>query len=213
MAGTPLAVGNILKARIVCINDKNKTAFNIKHWRVSAIVAGVPTIEDAAEAFSIGLGGRYANCMATNATFWAVGMSRIFPNPPTGEVWGTSGRTGGTATGDPLPSQTCGLVKLSSPFAGKTNRGRLYVPFPAEDDNDTGDLPSGGYIVNAAGLGSLMVGGVTLTIAGRTATYIGIIWHKASTSYTDLTTATARGKWATQRRRGMLGKFIPPPVP
>jgi hypothetical protein len=56
---------------------------------------------------------------------------------------GTSdGRWQGNASGQPI-AQACGMVKMITGVRGRSNRGRLYLPWVAED------VQSGGFISSA----------------------------------------------------------------
>jgi len=79
----------------------------------------------------------------------------------------------GTATGDPLPLQTQGLLRFSTAtvVAGRRVRGRLFVPGASESQNGSNALPSSTYLstVNTAA-GLILAGGATATDA--------VIWHR-----------------------------------
>ena len=79
----------------------------------------------------------------------------------------------GTGTGDPLPRQTQGLVRLttSTVIGGRRLRGRLFIPGPLESANTTGGLPSSGYpSALTTSFGSLLTAGATASSP--------VIWHR-----------------------------------
>src|SRR5262245_10964754 len=75
-------------------------------------------------------------------------------------------------TGDPLPSQTQGLItwNTSTVVNGRRVRGRTYVPLPSESHNASG-APQPAYTTGLqAGVAALMTAGST---ASRP-----VIWHR-----------------------------------
>lgn len=106
----------------------------------------------------------------------------------------------GTATGDPLPLQTQGLIQLgtSTVISGRRVRGRLFLPGVVEGDNTSTGVPSGTYRSTA----TTAFGG--LTTGGGTSSQL-VVWHRpqngvggASPLVTSVSTST---KWAVLRSR------------
>jgi hypothetical protein len=106
----------------------------------------------------------------------------------------------GTQAGDALPRQTQGLVRLSTStvVGGRRLRGRLFVPGPAEADNDSAGLPTGTY---TSGLTS---GFADMLNAGATAS-VPVIWHRptggAGGTHGAITGVSASPSWAVLRSR------------
>lgn len=121
--------------------------------------------------------------------------------------------TPGTGIGDPLPTQSCGLVSYQYNLSGKQGRGRNYLPFPTEDDNAADGLPTAGYMTDADTFASAW-NPVSLVVTGSgvgppTATITGCLYNPYGAIPVKIPTVvsrTIRKKWATQRRRGSEGR-------
>jgi len=179
---------------------------NIVHWVVSSIGSGGATLAEIAEALSSVWHTHYKALSGTTATFRGVGVSNIWPLPATIEYVYTGDTGAGVATGEPLPKQVSGLISLLSPLAGPRNRGRIYPPFPTEGLNDAVGAPNATAILALADLASEIQGGHTIVGVGGTAVILPIVYHRATNTGTDVTLASARDRWATQRSRGAFGR-------
>jgi len=119
----------------------------------------------------------------------------------TGSFTGTTpAAVTGSASGDPLPRQTQGLIKFGTAtvIGGRRVRGRLFVPGPVEADNTASGLPLAAYSsdLTSAG-GSLFTPGATASDA--------VIWHRptggAGGASPDITSSAAALVWSVLRSR------------
>lgn len=105
-----------------------------------------------------------------------------------------------TGTGDALPRQTQGLVRLqtSTVIDGRRLRGRIYVPGPLEAANTATGIPSSSYTSTiTAGFATIFTPGATGSNA--------VIWHRPQAGsggnaavITGVSTATT---WSVLRSR------------
>jgi hypothetical protein len=113
--------------------------------------------------------------MVNDLTWSTSGTATNF-NPATGSPTSTTGFTPdsgvGEDTGDGLPRATQGLAQLrTGTFVnGREIRGRMFIPGPAEANNDSDGTPSSAYISGAAAsFQDLIDWGVNWSVWSRTA--------------------------------------------
>jgi hypothetical protein len=112
---------------------------------------------------------------------------------PTG-ITAVSGTISGVgASGDVLPYSTQGLMRLRTGVFvnGREMRGRLFLPAPAEVDNDSG-FPLSSYQTSMAAAGNALVADA------------GTNWSILSRRYAALTTISSvsvKNNWAVLRSR------------
>lgn len=106
----------------------------------------------------------------------------------------------GTSIDHPLPFQTQGLVRLatSTVVGGRRLRGRLFVPGPGEDDNESTGLPAVAYTsLLTTSFANMLVAGATLSAP--------VIWHRPTggTGGTHglITSVSASPDWSVLRSR------------
>lgn len=121
----------------------------------------------------------------------------------------------GTAVGNPLPTQVCGMISRRTDYSGRAYRGRLYMPFPTTTFADTNGLPTTAYqnALSTYVLDAENTNGLVLTAAPNNITLMPILWHKIGTAApAPITGHEYPVKFGTQRRRGSYGKanFSPP---
>jgi len=104
-----------------------------------------------------------------------------------------AGWVGGATTGDTIPG-TSAVVSLRSALRGRSNRGRVFLPFISESAQADG-LLVGGYITDLlAGWGAFATAMAAAGIALGIASYKNANWHQATTVLIDT-------RCGTQRRR------------
>jgi hypothetical protein len=110
----------------------------------------------------------------------------------------TTNKWGGDATGDPIP-QVAALVKLTTSLRGRSYRGRLYLPFVAENKQDSGRLSSSEVAsMNtawAAFIADMLTAGTTLSVAS----YKHSTRHSALAAVVEIETATQRRRQSRNR--------------
>lgn len=205
-----LAVGDIWQLRVVC-KLADQMAINTTYWFIDN--PGVPARNDAQFAIACDsqFAGPYKGVMAPAAAYVQCQVQRVDPLPPTVPAIGAAGAGAGTRTGDPLPRQSCGVITWLTNFAGRAYRGRIYLPFPAEGDNDADSTPVAAYLTQATALANAYNNFVAFTSGGVTASFHQVLVHHASQPIapTPVTNYRVNDKWGTQRRRGSYGRQNP----
>lgn len=157
-----------------------------------------------------GLSGFLKAIVSSNAVF--LGWSAVhLPNPDKlATEYSTLGTGAGTSGDDMLPRQSAGLIKFTSPIAGKHGQGHMYIPFPALVDCEGPGEPKDSYVTRLNDIGGVLSADLNLAdttggdgnlrsclrpitgTVGEPAQIDGFVSYKA---------------FATQKRRGSFGKL------
>ncbi len=134
-------------------------------------------------------------------------QGRIMKTPPPVAVIADANPGPGTAGAVGLPRQTCGIYTKRTALAGRGYRGRMYLPFPAVDDDQGGGGPTLGYMAKLDNL-TLALDAFThvVDVPGSDATLVQVLWKGKAVSPVPIVANVPNQKWATQRRRGSYGK-------
>jgi len=185
----------------------NQAGCNVRTMRTTPTCDAIAA-EDVASRIANEASGLYTGLIGGEATFRGVTLKEIIDDPSPFQRSSLVDSTG-TGLGSPLPYQTAGMITLYSSLAGRAGRGRVYIPFPAEDDNvDDEARPTAAYVTNAQLLGDFLVG-QKLYVVGTSE--LQFDWTLRPDNFTPgplnkfLATALARRRWATQRSRGAYG--------
>jgi len=201
---------DVVLARFYCYAF-DQVAINNVHFRATSVVAN-PTTAHFAALLGTTMPALYIALMSPSADYIGVATQKIFPVPKHIPDVDLTGIGVGTATGHILPRQTSGIVTKRTAFAGKKYRGRVYVPFPSEADNqDPQGTPTAGYITRLNTFKTSLIGNWTINTGGNQATMVPVLWHEDTSTYTDITGSTSQARWGTQKRRGSYGPVNPLP--
>lgn len=179
------------------------------------VATGAPTQDsDVASGYAAVLPGFVKNLMSNQATYNGLTVQVVQPAPMPIPAANTGGSGVGALVSNVMPRQVAGLISCYAAFSGRRFRGRVYIPFPAVNQDDTGGLPLAGYVVLLNALKALIYGPIVIPNAGATGTVtlLPVIFHRATVTSTPVVTAVSRSKWATQRRRGSFGRPNVSPV-
>jgi len=197
-----LAVGDVLKVTFFC-RQNDQVSQNVRHFAVTAVGVGTsPTDLEAVTAVVGRVKPEYLPLLASNAEFRGASLQRIIPTKNDSVAF--SSPDAGTAIGDPLPLEMAGLISFKTGIAGRRNRGRMYVPFPAEGDNNNIGHPSAAYVallvILAAHFGSPM----TFVPGGGAASYTlqAMCYPTDNVVGRFITSTLATNRWASMRTRG-----------
>lgn len=198
---TTLAVGDLLKIITYC-QAAEQVSQNVRYYAVSSIGVGVsPTDEDLVTAFTNTVKGLYLPIMGAAANFAGCSLQKITPVKKDLVAWSNLGV--GTAAGDLLPRETAGLISFRTGFAGRKNRGRMYLPFPSEALNDANGHPTAAYVTAADALGDFVVNTPAFAPAGTaTITLEALSFPSDIPQGRQITAYTTSTRWASMRTRG-----------
>jgi len=203
--------GGLYEFKLYCAHEE-QCAINVIHFSYAIGADGPATSTGAMEAISDIVRPLYADVLSFKADYRGISIQEMNVGPP-GTIEFLSSPLAGEVTGDMLPRQTCGLITKVPASGSGFRKGRCYVPFPSEDDNDESAVPSTTYVTRlealAAGLFQVynLIQGVD---------DVGVLtprlWRRGGGTTAIVTGTSVRRKWATQRRRGSYGRANFSPV-
>lgn len=194
-------IGDIMLARAICESD-NEIAINTMHYRVDSKTGEGATNREIANLLHTLWSPLYVLGMTTLARFVRVEVSKVFPKPPDPKQDSTLGPTNGLVVlSNALPRFTCPILTKQTVFGGVKYRGRVYLPFRCETENDDAGQPTIAgvadwqLIADELSLGHTVVGNDGSTGINP------VIFHRADGTYNYVTSIQARTYWGVQRRR------------
>lgn len=183
----------IMRVRTVWLGVAGAPYYSNHYFTDDALSTTAQDAVDAVDAFWTSIAGVIAN----TATYTVEGaVARI--DDATGTLLGTWGVTSGTGTGtgsgELLPRSTQALVRwmTSSVVAGRTLRGRTFIPAMLENFNDSGGNPVSSVVsgLNTAAAALIADSGNELRV-----------WSRTHGTSDVVTSATAWTQWAILRSR------------
>jgi hypothetical protein len=207
----PLQMGDIVRA-VFFSRLFSQNGLIVHHYKVSSQLGLGAWEGDAADTLSSTVGVSVRAAMSSAASYLGCTVQVIAPLGA--DVVGSTDGTGvGGLDGDPLPLQTAGLISLRTGQAGRSFRGRKYIPFPSEGMSDLQAKPLAAYtnLLSAVLQELLMIR--TIGAGANTSEITPIIWSRTRNTATPLSTGVVRGDWATQRRRSQVTKADIPVTP
>lgn len=202
---------DVLQARVYATLG-GQTAINVLHFECVLHGGLGGTLQQCASAFDALISTSFKALLSSSASYRGVGMKRLRPGAPTVEEYAVLGSGAGTVTGDVLPKQCCGLIAKRTDFAGPSARGRFYMPFPGEADNDADSTPSSTYMTRLASLAANLILGFNAGLGADMSTLDLVLSRNVPLSTTPITSMLTREKWATQRSRGDFGRPNASPI-
>lgn len=203
-----MALGDIYEQKLYCrLGDQ--LAINVRHWYVSVAAGTAPTqAEWMTSMDNLNQGSLYRAFLPLDASYRGYTLQQIFPGPFTLPSISLNQQGVGSINAQVLPRQTAGLGSLSTSFAGRAFRGRVYFAFPTELHNTQAGEPDTAYQALAGALLATWHGSITAQGggAGGISTLTSGVFHRASNSITRIEGVIVRPMWATQRRRGSFGQ-------
>jgi len=179
---------------------------NVVHYLVGGTLGLVTQLSEIATALRTAVDTKALAIVPAAVEFAGVSAQLIDPLPVSAR-WSGGGPTGpGTFAGVPGPKQVTMVVTKQTEFAGRSERGRCYVPFPSKDAEDTDGTPTDAYLLKVQDLYDYILGNLTFTVPSGGATLVPVIWHRESRTTTRLYAIRYNDKFGTQRRRGDYGR-------
>jgi len=210
VAAPTLAVNDIVQMR-VCVTNGAQTAYNLWHYKVTAIAGASLAIDLVTAGFSTQTHNLYKALFAGTSRFRGVGGKRLTPTPTL--EYPVTGQAGfGTLLGDDLPSGTAGVVTKRSLTPGRAGRGRAFLPFPPESQNDPTGVPSVAYQTAVDNLCAVTLTNVAVVIGADAVTLSPIILKRTNPAASLLVDSrVVRSIWSNLHSRGPYGKANAPP--
>lgn len=196
---------DIIEVKVMCYQS-TQMSVNVRHYIVDVPFNGDRDYQMLADRLSAKWAPFMKALLAENANYVGLKMSVISPTP-TAEFTSLVGAGPGTRTGTSLSPQSAGLVTLRSLEPGRSKRGRLYMPFPSEEDNVSTGYPSTTYVTDLQTVGDWIVDHLVLTGVGAdTCTLASVVWSRTLGTAARIESSNARTAWATQRRRSYINR-------
>lgn len=206
-------VGDIYEVRFFCEDlPRRQASVNVRHYRIVTVAGSGATNQVIADFLSSQFNGEYKALLSAVSQYRGCGVRRIKPLPAETETFSSTGQGSGVGDGNPLPTQTCGVITLRTSLGGPRYRGRVYVPFASEGQNSVDGLPEAAYITLLNNLGAKLIAGMTPGSGGNTVDMLPIIYSRKFGTSQDVITFVSRSKWGTQRSRGSYGATNSSPV-
>jgi hypothetical protein len=201
-----LTAGDRLEARFYCQDDEQGSV-NTVFFKVIA-VTGTVTDADAAFQFDNQIGAEIIPFITSNANYQGVAcrVANRLPLPVAALANGAAGP--GTASGTPLPRQSAGLLDFRTDLAGPGGRGRWFMPFPSNVQNESPGKPTAAYTSALSAFGALLLGLVEIDalVGGGSADVAFVLWSRTHAIMRPFTAAFGSTRWATLRSRGSFGR-------
>lgn len=199
------AVGDVYKMAVVCAFGVQRSV-NVRHWRVTAVTGAGRSDSQIAIALSTVFAPLWKNLMNVNAAWTNLFVQKVRPLPAAIPRLTNADAGAGLVAGDPLPPQTCGLIALQTALAGRSFRGRIYVPFPGEAHSGVDGMPVGAYLAALDNLAVALTTARVVASGGDSVSFQPVIYNAATGATTDIAEYRVRIVWATQRRRSFASK-------
>lgn len=206
-----MAIDDLVKVRVVCY-IANQISVNVYYYKVSNVL-GAPVSNGVCGAIDSAFAPLYKACLNTQAKYRGVGMSIFRTTFWFAEETSVANDGAGVGGGLQAPLQSAGLITKQTGFAGRRNRGRAYIPFHASADVDpTTSAPNAGYQTNLGGVAARITGVFNYESSpGNHVELAPVLARKGpgpvlNYILTNITGATTRPKFGTQRRRGNYGQ-------
>lgn len=202
---TPLVVGDIIETKVFSKLGE-QVAINVYHYRCSAFTGVSRTDQEIANSMESVGGPKYKAAMPGAALHLGTTVQIIQGGVlPVRAVSVTEAGVGARAA-DALAPQLAVLVRKNTGIAGRANRGRVYLPFFAEDEEDAnGEVNAAGQAA-ATVIAAYYLNQINIAAGGSSVTLDPIIWQRTDRTYVNITSYTVRSLFATQRRRSLINK-------
>lgn len=200
----PLVAGQTIEARFY-FTLGTQVAIVVRHYEVASTTGTGGTDEQMAIVLGGVFPGPWKDLIANTARYEGLAVQIVKPVRQLEQVDKTGAGVGVNAS-DPLPPQTAGRIKLRSALAGRSFRGRMYIPFPSEGQNAATGRPSTQYVTDLNTLIASVVATRTVGTAPNQTTVRPAIYSRKLGTKATLILAVASIFWGTMRRRSFIGR-------
>lgn len=210
---TALALNDVIELRAYC-NDSVQNGINVLHYAVTAVVGGGRTDQQVADAMSTTASGAYRPYLAAVCSYAGLTLQIVTPVPQP-RVRSVVNAGAGAQAVDPLPPEVTFKVEARASVVGRHGRGRTFLPFWTEADNNATGRPNAGAQALAAAWAAIMYSPNTIAAGGNSVTITPIIWSKPFAPARNFVTSTVVPDVFTHmKRRSFAGKSdrLGPPI-
>lgn len=182
-----------------------QTGLIVRHWNCSAPVAPSATDKEATDRISQAYAPLIKPLMHPQARYLGCVGQIVYP-VQAASVTSVEGAGVGTSGDEVLPPQNTGLISLRTNSAGRSGRGRAYIPFPPLVAINAGGTTTLAYQANLLLLSALFTDVTELTVDLVINTFIPVVYQRATGLRKPITSVRIREAFATQRRRSFVNK-------
>jgi len=204
-----ILVNDVVTVTYGCMYDGKQLGLNRIQYFCQAAAGGALSDQQVADGLSAQAAVGYKAYLNIKARYLGVRLQKVFVGPAAPGVSSQSGNGVGAAVGDPLPTQTAMLFTKNTNVGGKVGRGRMYLPFWSEADNDADGKPNGAALAAGLALANVILKPMLVVVGASSANMVPCL-AKKSTGWIPLelaaTSFVQRTNWATQRRRSQINK-------
>lgn len=188
----------------------NQVGLNVLYYEVLSQTGADLTSTQIAEYFDGILAPLYKPLINNIAIYCGTSAQKLTP-PISPKGVGNANFGNGTAGAIALPTGVTGLGSKNTLLGGRRYYGRIYVPFPAAADDTGAGTPTAGYLARLQDLFATLESIAVPTAGAQVMDLNSIVYSKKYGLKTSITTISAEGNWATQRRRSAYGRPNPRP--
>lgn len=201
-----LLLNDIVEVKFFCSAGGIQNGINVLHYKVSGVPVPGVTDSDAAAALSTQAAPLYKAYLPTGTRYEGVRLQIVRPGLFPAAV-SVAGAGVGLIAQDRLPSQVAFLLSLRTGVAGRSGRGRVYLPFWPETYNSSTGRPEAVAVTAATNWSNAMIANLTVTVGAFSCVLSPVIMSKVGALATPIvTTVLIRQEWATQRRRSQINR-------
>lgn len=197
----PFIAGDIVEVTVAA-RMASQNGLNVRHYIVQTILGTGATDLQVATGFDTQYKAVYLPVLSSTSVWYGTKVQKIFPAPKGAIITIINNVTPGTAAGGPLPSQVTGLMAQTTAIAGRSFRGRKYIPFPTQSFSTAAGDPTAAYLTLLNSIAVQDVTTVTYGTSPNQTTFRPVIWSPTRTVSTNISNSFGRPGWGTQRRRG-----------
>jgi hypothetical protein len=206
-----LAINDVIRAQIVTV-DNEQAAFNTVYYKVTGVGVSVANLHDFAVNWSALVAPKVKPMIYNGATFDGVISQIISPLPLMARDLYSLDSGVGTGGAIGAPRQSAPIIGWRTDFAGPGFRGRMYMPFMSSSHLAGYGLASNAYVALMVILANAIQGFTAVSNGGRTATVEQVLWRRAGSITTPVTSNVTSPDIGTQKRRGTFGRANLAPV-
>lgn len=199
---TIITTADIVQVSFVC-QVEDQFMFNVFDFDILNSTGGGLTDAQFSVAVDNLMAPLYKALLASSAAYFGSKTQIILPTRIDPQFNKTNAGAG-TLAGDQLPTQTCGLISWRTGFAGRSFRGRTYLPAASEGINDSVAQPSAAYITAATAFANALMGFNNIVVGPDSLSFALSVFSRSTGDLTVIESFEVREDWATQRRRSRI---------
>ena len=214
----PIGVGDVLSGRFWSVLDEQAAVNTMNFLCISKTGTG-GSDQDLASLLDTGYAAFFRSLYPNTVEYRGCqvyflskgGLATAAPF-----VFSTANAGVGTATGPPMPRNSCGMVSYRADLRGPAYRGRLYLPFISTDFQATNGRPTNawGVLINSFASGAVVP--VTIGSIPNQSVLEWVLLHKVKGAVPivrgPVVFAQAAGKYGQLHHRGDYGRANVSPI-